>query len=149
MEKKFRADYSLLSFKRFLLLLLVLAIALYLLLNSNNLWSDIIFILLSLLFISAVTVREYHILEEILVIRYFLPFFKKKVAIADIVGLKKTKRNAIRLDIVNGFEVINVKESDIDPLIEELLRLNPILINDNGEEGQEQEQENESDQEQS
>lgn len=149
MGKRFRADYSLLSFKRFLLLLLVLAIALYLLLNSNNLWSDIIFILLSLLFISAVTVREYNILEEILEIRYFLPLFKKKIAIADIVGLKKIKRNTISLDMLRSFEVINVKENDIDQLIEELLRLNPMIVYDNEEEGQnqEQEQDNELDQE--
>ena len=77
------------------------------------------------------TIREYAITElNFLEIRYVLRIFSKnrRFAIGDMVALKKIKKNQLRIDKVRGFEVLRVRETDIDALIAELKERNPRII---------------------
>jgi hypothetical protein len=77
------------------------------------------------------TIREYVITDlNFLEIRYVLKIFSKnrRFAIGDMVAMKKIKKNRLRIDKVRGFEVLSVRESDIDALIAELKERNPRII---------------------
>ena len=76
------------------------------------------------------TIKEYVITElNFLEVRFVLKLFSKnkRIAIGDIIGMRKIKRNQLRIDLVRGFEILRVKESDIDALIAELKERNPRI----------------------
>ncbi len=91
---------------------------------------DIFYISFGIIFILSTTIREYVITElNFLEIRFVLRLFSKnrRIAVGDIIGLQKIKKNQLRIDKVRGFEVLRVKESDMDALIAELKDRNPRI----------------------
>lgn len=130
MEKKFKADNGFDNFYWTIAALILLALVVYKYVESSNTWSYILPISIYTLFVLSVTVKEYVITElNFLEIRFVIKLFAKKrrIAIGDIIGLKKVKNNQLRIDLVRGFEVLRVKESDIDSLIAELIDRNPRI----------------------
>ncbi|MGE4514748.1 MAG: hypothetical protein AB7E26_13190 [Chryseobacterium sp.] len=76
------------------------------------------------------TIKEYVITElNFLEIHFLFKLFSKnkRIPVGDILGIKKQKKNQLRLDLVRGFEVLRVKQSDIDALIAELTERNPRI----------------------
>jgi hypothetical protein len=51
----------------------------------------------------------------------------KRIPVGDILGIKKQKKNQIRIDLVRGFEILRVSPSDIDAMITELTDRNPRI----------------------
>ncbi len=91
---------------------------------------DIFYISFGIIFILSTTIKEYVITElNFLEIRFVLRLFSKnrRIAVGDIIGLQKIKKNQLRIDKVRGFEVLRVKESDMDALIAELKDRNPRI----------------------
>lgn len=91
---------------------------------------DIFYISFGIIFILSTTIKEYVITElNFLEIRFVLRLFSKnrRIAVGDIIGLQKIKKNQLRIDKVRGFEVLRVKESDMDVLIAELKDRNPRI----------------------
>ena len=100
------------------------------LINSYRIWSNILYIVFAVIFSLSTSIKEYVITElNFLEIRFILKFFakNKRIAIGDIIGMKKLKKNQLRIDLVRGFEVLRVKESDIEALISELKDRNPRI----------------------
>ena len=98
--------------------------------NSERVWTNILYIVFALIFSVSTTIKEYVITElNFLEVRFVLKLFSKnkRIAIGDIIGMRKIKRNQLRIDLVRGFEVLRVKESDIDALIAELKDRNPRI----------------------
>ena len=56
----------------------------------------------------------------------------RRIAIGDMVALKKLSPNQLRIEKVRGFEVLRVKASDLDALIAELVNRNPRIVVDKG-----------------
>lgn len=76
------------------------------------------------------TIKEYVITElNFLEIHFLFKLFSKnkRIPVGDILGIKKQKKNQLRLDLVRGFEVLRVKQSDINALIAELTERNPRI----------------------
>ena len=98
--------------------------------NSERIWTNILYIVFAVIFSISTTIKEYVITElNFLEVRFILKFFakNKRIAIGDIIGMKKLKKNQLRIDLVRGFEILRVKESDIDALIAELKDRNPRI----------------------
>ena len=98
--------------------------------NSERVWTNILYIVFAVIFSISTTIKEYVITElNFLEVRFILKFFakNKRIAIGDIIGMKKLKKNQLRIDLVRGFEILRVKESDIDALIAELKDRNPRI----------------------
>ncbi len=91
---------------------------------------DFIYFAFAIIFILSTTIKEYAVTElNFLEIRFILRLFSKnrRIAIGDIIGLQKIKKNQLRIDKVRGFEVLRVKESEMDALIAELKERNPRI----------------------
>lgn len=110
---------------------MLLAFFLYRFTRGGEVWSTLIYFIFTLLFILSTTIREYAVTQlNFLEIRMVLRLLSKnrRVAIGDMVALKKIRKNQLRIDKVRGFEILRVRESDIDALIAELKERNPRII---------------------
>ena len=129
-DKKYKANNGLgnLFWGIFIIILLVFIIDG--IINSERVWTNILYIVFALIFSVSTTIKEYVITKlNFLEVRFILKFFakNKRIAIGDIIGMKKLKKNQLRIDLVRGFEILRVKESDIDALIAELKDRNPRI----------------------
>jgi hypothetical protein len=125
-EKKYRADYGAgnLVWGFFQGILFVM------LSRRGIVWTDILYVAFGVVFILSTTIREYAVTElNFLEIRCVLRLFAKhrRIAIGDMTGLKKVKKNRLRIDKVRGFEELRVRETDMDALIAELKERNPRI----------------------
>ncbi|WP_352423599.1 hypothetical protein [Proteiniphilum sp.] len=130
MEKKYKADNGLGNLFWGIALLFLLGFLFYRHRQGEIIWMDIFYISFGIIFILSTTIREYVITElNFLEIRFVLRLFSKnrRIAVGDIIGLQKIKKNQLRIDKVRGFEVLRVKESDMDALIAELKDRNPRI----------------------
>lgn len=130
-EKRFKADNGIGNlFWATLALILLVAIVLNFS-ERSSFWSYVLYFAFIIIFILSTTIKEYAITElNFFEIRFVLKLFSKnkRIPIGDILGLKKQKKNQLRIDLVRGFEVLRVKESDIDAMITELKERNPRII---------------------
>lgn len=130
MDKKFKADNGLGNLFWAALALVLLIIIVYKFYDWSNIWSNILYFVFTILFIMSTTIKEYVITElNFLEIHFLFKLFSKnkRIPVGDILGIKKQKKNQLRLDLVRGFEVLRVKQSDIDALIAELTERNPRI----------------------
>jgi len=129
-EKKFKADNGPIIVYWVAFTVLLLGFVIYGYIQSERLWINLFYMIFALLLLLSVTIKEYAITElNFLEVRFVLKIYikSKKIAIGYIVGLKKQKKNQLRLDLVRGFEILRVKESEIDALIAELHDRNPRI----------------------
>ena len=131
-EKRYRADNGLGNVLWGILAVVLLAILIYrvVVAHQENIWAVVLYLTFTVVFILSVTIKEYAITEKnFLEIRFVLKLFSKnrRIAVGDMVGLKRIKKNQLRIDKVRGFEVIRVKEKDMDALIAELRDRNPRI----------------------
>lgn len=130
-EKKYKADNGLGNIFWGMTAVMLLAFFLYRFIRGGEVWSTLIYFIFTLLFILSTTIREYAVTQlNFLEIRMVLRLLSKnrRVAIGDMVALKKIRKNQLRIDKVRGFEILRVRESDIDALIAELKERNPRII---------------------
>lgn len=130
MEKKYRADNGLGNFFWGIMAVVLLGILVYRVVHKESLWTEGLYFAFTVVFILSVTIKEYAITDQnFLEIRFVLKLFSKnrRIAIGDMVGLKREKKNQLRIDKVRGFEVIRVKEKDMEALIAELRERNPRI----------------------
>jgi hypothetical protein len=137
MEKKYKADNGMGNLYWGIAALVLLGMIVYRYMHAESVLSYILYFGFAILFMLSTTIRKYTVTElNFLEIHFVLTLFAKnrRIAIGDMTGLKKIKKNQLRIDKVRGFEVLRVKASDIDELIAELKERNPrIVIADNGE----------------
>lgn len=129
-EKKYKADNGPANIYWGVFILVLIGFVIYGYINSERVWTNILYIVSALIFSLSTTIKEYVITElNFLEVRFFIKLFtkNKRIAIGDIVGLKKHKKNQLRIDLVRGFEILRVKESDIDAIIVELRNRNPRI----------------------
>lgn len=131
-EKRYTADNGLGNVLWGILAVVLLAILIYrvVVAHQENIWAVVFYLTFTVIFILSVTIKEYVITEKnFLEIRFVLKLFSKnrRIAVGDMVGLKRIKKNQLRIDKVRGFEVIRVKEKDMDALIAELRDRNPRI----------------------
>lgn len=129
MDKKYKADNGSINLWGIVLFLL-LGLFIFRFEHIQNLWAALFYLVFTIILVLSVTIREYAVTElNFLEIRCVLRLFSKnrRIAIGDIVGLQKVKKNKLRIDKVRGFEVLKVKESDMDALIAELKERNPRI----------------------
>lgn len=130
MEKKFKAYNGIGNIYWAALALVFLIIIIYKFSEWSNIWSYILYFVFAILFIMTTTIKEYAITElNFIEIRFVLRLFtkNKRIPVGDIVGLKKQKYNQLRIDLVRGYEVLRVKQSEIDAMIAELTERNPRI----------------------
>ena len=132
MEKRYTADNGFGNVLWGILAVVLLAILIYrvVVAHQENIWAVVFYLTFTVIFILSVTIKEYAITEKnFLEIRFVLKLFSKnrRIAVGDMVGLKRIKKNQLRIDKVRGFEVIRVKEKDMDALIAELRDRNPRI----------------------
>ncbi len=131
MEKKYRADNGLGNVFWGIAGVALLGMLIYRIAQGGNVWPASIYLGFTLVFILSTSIKNFVITElNFFEIRPILKLFNKtrRIPIGDMVGLKKIKKNQLRIDKVRGFEVFKVKESDIDALIAELKDRNPRII---------------------
>ena len=129
-EKKYKANNGLSNIFWGIFIIILLVFIIDGIINSERIWTNILYIVFAVIFSISTTIKEYVITElNFLEVRFILKFFakNKRIAIGDIIGMKKIKRNQLRIDLVRGYEVLRVKESDIDALIAELKERNPRI----------------------
>lgn len=130
MDKKFKADNGLGNLFWGVLALVLLIIIVYKFSEWSNIWSYVLYFVFTILFIMSTTIKEYIITDQnFLEIRLVLKLFSKnkRIPVGDILGIKKQKKNQLRIDLVRGFEVLKVKQPDIDEMISELIERNPRI----------------------
>ncbi len=130
MEKKYKADNGLGNFFWGIVSLFLLGVVVYRFRNGERIWMDAIYFTFAIVFILSTTIKEYVVTDlNFLEIRFVLKLFSKnrRIAIGDIVGLQKIKKNQLRIDKVRGFEVLRVNKADIDVLMAELKDRNPRI----------------------
>ncbi len=130
MEKKYKADNGLGNFFWGIVSLFLLGVVVYRFRNGERIWMDAIYFTFAIVFILSTTIKEYVVTDlNFLEIRFVLKLFSKnrRIAIGDIVGLQKIKKNQLRIDKVRGFEVLRVNKADIDILMAELKDRNPRI----------------------
>lgn len=130
MDKKFKADNGLGNLFWGALALVLLIIIVYKFSEWSNIWSYVLYFVFTILLIMSTTIKEYIITDQnFLEIRLVLKLFSKnkRIPVGDILGIKKQKKNQLRIDLVRGFEVLKVKQSDIDEMISELIERNPRI----------------------
>ncbi|SCD20902.1 putative membrane protein [Proteiniphilum saccharofermentans] len=130
MEKKYKADNGLGNFFWGIVSLFLLGVVVYRFRNGERIWMDAIYFTFAIVFILSTTIKEYVVTDlNFLEIRFGLKLFSKnrRIAIGDIVGLQKIKKNQLRIDKVRGFEVLRVNKADIDVLMAELKDRNPRI----------------------
>lgn len=131
MEKKFKADNGLGNIFWGMVAVMLLSLFIYRFTQGGEVWRILIYFSFTLVFILTTTIREYAVTElNFLEIRMVLKLFSKdrRIAIGDMVALKKVKKNQLRIDKVRGFEVLRVRVTEIDALITELKERNPRII---------------------
>ena len=129
-EKKYKANNGLSNIFWGIFIIILLVFRIDGIINSERIWTNILYIVFAVIFSISTTIKEYVITElNFLEVRFILKFFakNKRIAIGDIIGMKKLKKNQLRIDLVRGFEILRVKESDIDALIAELKDRNPRI----------------------
>ncbi len=129
-EKKYKADNGPANIYWGVFIFVLLGFVIYGYINAERVWTNILYIISAIIFSLSTTIKEYVITElNFLEVRFFIKLFtkNKRIAIGDIVGLKKHKKNQLRIDLVRGFEILRVKESDIDAIIIELRNRNPRI----------------------
>ena len=129
-EKKYKANNGLSNIFWGIFIIILLVFIIDGIINSERVWTNILYIVFALIFSVSTTIKEYVITKlNFLEVRFILKFFakNKRIAIGDIIGMKKLKKNQLRIDLVRGFEILRVKESDIDALIAELKERNPRI----------------------
>lgn len=130
MKKKYLAyRYSLYWFYAFVVLSFT-GLLIYGSLTGEKIWGMLFSLFATFVFVLMVTVKEYRISEQIfLEIHYALGFAVKprKIPISSIISLRKIRKNQLRINKIKGFEVIKVRESEIDEMIKVLKSLNPSI----------------------
>lgn len=129
-EKKYKANNGLSNIFWGIFIIILLVFIIDGIINSERVWTNILYIVFAVIFSISTTIKEYVITElNFLEVRFVLKLFSKnkRIAIGDIIGMKKLKKNQLRIDLVRGFEILRVKESDIDALIAELKDRNPRI----------------------
>ena len=129
-EKKYKANNGLSNIFWGIFIIILLVFIIDGIINSERVWTNILYIVFAVIFSISTTIKEYVITElNFLEVRFILKFFakNKRIAIGDIIGMRKLKKNQLRIDLVRGFEILRVKESDIDALIAELKDRNPRI----------------------
>ena len=129
-EKKYKANNGLSNIFWGIFIIILLVFIIDGIINSERIWTNILYIVFAVIFSISTTIKEYVITElNFLEVRFILKFFakNKRIAIGDIIGMKKLKKNQLRIDLVRGFEILRVKESDIDALIAELKDRKPRI----------------------
>lgn len=113
-----------------IMIVIFIAAVMYCVVSEKNIWGFLLLMMIYLFFILSVTVKEYRITDEnFLEIRFFFaPLVKpRKIAISDIVSVKKTDTNRLRIDTSRSFETLKVKESELTDMINELKLRNPDI----------------------
>ena len=129
-EKKYKAYNGSVNIYWGIFIFVLVGYTIYRYYNAESVWSYIFYIIFTILFTLSFTIKEYVITElSFIEIRFQLSFLtkKKRIPIGDIVGMRKLKKNQLRLDLVRGFEILTVKESDLDALMAELKDRNPRI----------------------
>ena len=129
-EKKYKANNGLSNIFWGIFIIILLVFIIGGIINSERVWTNTLYTVFAVIFSISTTIKEYVITElNFLEVRFILKFFakNKRIAIGDIIGMRKIKRNQLRIDLVRGFEILRVKESDIDALIAELKERNPRI----------------------
>lgn len=129
-EKKYKANNGPANIFWGIFIIILLVFVIDGLINSHRVWTNILYIVFALIFSLSTSIKEYVITElNFIEVRFIIKLFtrKKKIAIGDIIGMKKLKRNQLQIDLIRGFEILRVKESDIDALIAELKERNPRI----------------------
>ena len=129
-DKKYKANNGLSNIFWGIFIIILLVFIIDGIINSERVWTNILYIVFAVIFSISTTIKEYVITKlNFLEVRFILKFFakNKRIAIGDIIGMKKLKKNQLRIDLVRGFEILRVKESDIDALIAELKDRNPRI----------------------
>lgn len=135
MEKKFKADNGLANIFWGVAAVVLLAFLVYRLFIDEAVWNLIIYFSFTIFFMLSVTIKEYAVTDvNFLEIRFLLKILtrNRRIAIGDMVALKKLSPNQLRIEKVRGFEVLRVKASDLDALITELVNRNPRIVVDKG-----------------
>lgn len=135
MEKKFKADNGLANIFWGVAAVMLLALLVYRLFIDEAVWNLIIYFSFTIFFMLSVTIKEYAVTDvNFLEIRFLLKILtrNRRIAIGDMVALKKLSPNQLRIEKVRGFEVLRVKASDLDALIAELVNRNPRIVVDKG-----------------
>ena len=135
MEKKFKADNGLANIFWGVAAVMLLALLVYRLIIGEEVWNLIIYFSFTIFFMLSVTIKEYAVTDvNFLEIRFLLKILtrNRRIAIGDMVALKKLSPNQLRIEKVRGFEVLRVKASDLDALIAELVNRNPRIVVDKG-----------------
>ena len=135
MEKKFKAANGLAYIFWGVGAVLLLALFVYRLIIDEAGWILIIYFSFTIFFMLSVTIKEYAVTDvNFLEIRFLLKILtrNRRIAIGDMVALKKLSPNQLRIEKVRGFEVLRVKASDLDALIAELVNRNPRIVVDKG-----------------
>ena len=128
-DKKYKANNGLGNIFWGIFIIILLVFIIDGIINSERVWT-LLYIVFAVIFSISTTIKEYVITKlNFLEVRFILKFFakNKRIAIGDIIGMKKLKKNQLRIDLVRGFEILRVKESDIDALIAELKDRNPRI----------------------
>ncbi|NMB05935.1 MAG: hypothetical protein GX976_06105 [Bacteroidales bacterium] len=135
MEKKFKADNGLANIFWGVAAVMLLALFVYRLFIDEADWFLIIYFSFTIFFMLSITIKEYAVTDvNFLEIRFLLKILtrNRRIAIGDMVALKKLSPNQLRIEKVRGFEVLRVKASDLDALIAELVNRNPRIVVDKG-----------------
>lgn len=135
MEKKFKADNGMANIFWGMAAVMLLALIVYRLINGEEVWNLIIYFSFTIFFMLSVTIKEYAVTDlNFLEIRFLLKVLtrNRRIAIGDMVALKKLSPNQLRIEKVRGFEVLRVKATAIDALITELVNRNPRIVVDKG-----------------
>lgn len=136
MEKKYKADNGVANFFWGLAAGMLLALLVYRLISGGEVWRLTVYFSFTIIFMLSVTIKEYAVTDlNFLEIRFLLKILtrNRRIAIGDMVALKKIRPNQLRIEKVRGFEVLRVKPSDIDALIDDLKERNPRIVVDRGE----------------
>ena len=129
-EKKYKANNGPANIFWGIFIIILLGFIINGLINSDRVWFHILYLVFAIIFSLSTSIKEYVITEvNFLEVRFMIKLFSKnkRIAIGDIIGMKKLKRNQLQIDLVRGFEILRVKESDIDALISELKERNPRI----------------------
>ncbi|MEA4917477.1 hypothetical protein [Proteiniphilum sp.] len=130
MEKRYKAYNGFANLFWGIISVFLLGVVIHRMRQGESVWIAAIYFAFTIIFILSTTIKEYAVTElNFLEIRFVLKLFSKnrRIAIGDIIGLQKLKRNQLRIDKVRGFEILSIKDSDMDALISELKDRNPRI----------------------
>lgn len=133
MEKKYGADNGVSNFLWGLVAVSILSLLIFRLFNGGEILNLIVYFLFTVFFMLSVTIKEYAVTHlNFLEIRFVLNILsrKKRIAIGDIVAVRKLSPNRLRVEKVRGVEMLRVRSSDIDELMADLKERNPRIVID-------------------